>query len=204
MGGVRCRQPFGQVSDRRRIDCQEEDMTRYRIVQEHALYFVTFSVVEWLPVFVAEEPCRIVTDSLNFCHKHKHLRVNAYVIMPTHAHAVLFDEDFDADRLQQTLTDMRKYTGHQLTDYCVSQMPTCFAKTLRDAAGKDREHRFWQAGTHPEAIYTEAFWQQKLDYTHDNPCRKGLVREAHHWRFSSAAYWLVGGESEVILTPVVW
>lgn len=95
-------------------------MTRYQIVQEHALYFVTFSVVEWLPVFVAEEPCRIVTDSLNFCHKHKHLRVNAYVIMPTHLHAILFDEDFDANRLQQTLTDLRKYTGRQLTDHCVS------------------------------------------------------------------------------------
>ena len=179
-------------------------MTRYRIVQEHALYFVTFSAVEWLPIFVAEKPCRIITDSLNFCHKNKHLRVNAYVIMPTHLHAILFDEDCDTDRLQQTLTDMRKYTGHQLTDYCASHMPACFVRTMQEAAGKDRQHRFWQAGTHPEAIYTQAFWQQKSDYTHDNPCRKGLVREAHHWRFSSAAYWLVGGESEVILTPVVW
>ncbi len=179
-------------------------MARYQVVQEYALYFVTFSVVEWLPVFVVEEPCCIVTDSLNFCHRHKHLRINAYVIMPTHLHAILFDEDFDANRLRQTLADLRKYTGRQLTDYCVSYMPACFASTLRDAAGKDRQHRFWQAGTHPEALYTQAFWQQKSDYTHDNPCRKGLVREAPHWRFSSAAYWLEGGESEVILTPVEW
>jgi putative transposase len=179
-------------------------MTRYRIVQEHALYFVTFSVVERLPVFVAEEPCRIVTASLNFCHEHKHLRINAYVIMPTHLHAILFDEDFDADRLQQTLTNLRKYTGRQLTDHCASQMPTCFASTLWVAAGKDRQHRFWEADIHPEAIYTRAFWRQKLDYSHDNPRRKGLVKEAHHWRFSSAAHWLEGGESDVILTPVEW
>ena len=28
-------------------------MPHYQVVQEHGLYFVTFSVVEWLPVFVA-------------------------------------------------------------------------------------------------------------------------------------------------------
>ena len=179
-------------------------MARYRIVLEHALYFVTFSVVEWLPVFVAEAACCIVTDSFNFCHEHKHLRVNAYVIMPTHLHAILFDENFDTDRLQQTLADLRKYTGRHLTEYCASRMPACFINTLRDAAGKDRQHQFWQADIHPEAIYTQVFWRQKLDYTHDNPCRKGLVREAPHWRFSSAAYWLKGSESDVILTPVEW
>ena len=178
-------------------------MAHYQIVHEHALYFVTFSIVEWLPVFVAEEPCRIVTDSLNFCHQRKHLRVNAYVIMPTHLHAILFDGDFDTGRLRRTLTDLRKFTGRQLTDYCASHTPA-FIRTLQAAAGKDRQHRFWQGGIHPEAIFSEAFWRQKVDYIHDNPRRKGLVVEAHHWRFSSAAYWLEGGESDVMLTPVEW
>ena len=179
-------------------------MTRYRIVQGHAPYYVTFTIVEWLPVFVTEEAFRIVTESLNFCHKQKHLRINAFVIMPTHLHAILFDEDFDTARLQRTLTDLRKYTGRQLADYCASHLPACFARTFREAAGEDRQHRFWQAGAHPEAIFSQAFWRQKVDYTHDNPRRKGLVREASHWRFSSASYWLEGGESDVILTPLEW
>lgn len=179
-------------------------MSRYRIVQDHALYFVTFSVVDWLPVFVAEEPCCIVTDSLNFCHERKHLRTNAYVIMPTHLHTILFDADWNADRLRQTLTALRKYTGQQLTKHCHFHLPPCFAGTLRASSGPDRRHRFWQGGIHPEAIYSQTFWRQKLDYIHDNPSRKGLVREAHHWRFSSAAYWLAEGESHVILTPVDW
>jgi len=179
-------------------------LSRYRIYQDHALYFVTFTVVEWLPIFVTEKPCRIVTDSLNFCHERKQLGINAYVIMPTHLHAILFDKDFDSKRLRQTLTDLRKYTGQQLTNYCLSHTPACFAATLRATAGKDRQHRFWQAGTHPEALYTEHFWRQKWDYLHDNPCRSGLVQEASDWRFSSAAYWLEDGESEVILTSVEW
>jgi hypothetical protein len=47
----------------------------------------TVSVVNWLPVFVSEDACRIVTGSLNYCREHKGLRVNAYVIMPTDLHA---------------------------------------------------------------------------------------------------------------------
>jgi hypothetical protein len=45
-----------------------------------------------------------------------------------------------------------------------------------------------------------------VDYIHDNPVSKGLVREATVWRFSLAAYWLLDppGESDVILTAMTW
>ena len=75
----------------------------------------------------------------------------------------------------------------------------------REVAGPDRERQFWQPSRHPEAIYTQRFWRQKLDYLHDNPCRKGLVLSPEHWRYSSAAYWMgSSAESEVILTPLEW
>ena len=179
-------------------------MTRYRIEQDHALYFVTFSIVQWLPVLTSRESCDIVCRSLDFCHEHKHLRVNCYVIMPTHLHAILFDADFSSFRLRSTLADLRKYTGRRLVDHCAKHMPAWFIMTLQTSAGQDRKHQFWQSGTHPEAIYSETFWRQKMDYIHDNPCRKGLVKEPHHWRYSSAAYWLEGQMCDIRLTPVEW
>ena len=42
-------------------------MEHYRIVQGVGLYYVTFTVVEWLPVFIDEPACKIITDSFNFC-----------------------------------------------------------------------------------------------------------------------------------------
>src|SRR5262245_39248293 len=86
-------------------------MERYRIHPEAAVYFVTYSIVEWLPVFIREATCKIVTDSLTFCHGQKHLRINAFVIMPTHLHLIVFDSDFDSERLVPTLADFRKFTG---------------------------------------------------------------------------------------------
>jgi hypothetical protein len=43
-------------------------MEVYRIQEEATLYYLTFTVVYWLPVFVSAETCLILTESLNFCH----------------------------------------------------------------------------------------------------------------------------------------
>jgi putative transposase len=42
-------------------------MERYRIVPGIALYYIPFTVVDWLPVFIDETACGIVTDSFNYC-----------------------------------------------------------------------------------------------------------------------------------------
>ena len=93
-------------------------METYQIIEGAGIYYLTFTVVEWLPVFIMEETCLIMTNSLNYCHQHKHLRINAFVIMPTHVHLIVFDADFDNERLKQTLRDMRQYTGRMLADVC--------------------------------------------------------------------------------------
>ena len=162
-------------------------MERYQIDTNGALYSITMTVVDWHPVFVSDAPCKILTDSLNFCHERKGLRVNAYVIMPTHLHAILFHADFQAKALEQVVTDFRKFTGRRLADYCAEHMPICFQSVLAERAGGDRERRLWQPTRHPVQIETEGFWQAKIDYLHHNPVRKGLVRAAEHWRLSSAS-----------------
>jgi REP element-mobilizing transposase RayT len=181
-------------------------MERYRIGPEAAVYYVTYSVVEWLPVFITEATCKIVTESLTFCHHQKHLRINAFVIMPTHLHLIVLDADLDSERLVRTLADIRKFTGRQLSDHCRDHFPRCFQATLRAQATADRERRFWQPSRHPEAIQNKPFWQQKSDYLHDNPCRKGLVRSPQHWRYSSAPWYISDGkeQADVPLTAIAW
>jgi REP element-mobilizing transposase RayT len=181
-------------------------MERYRIHTDAHVYFVTYSVVDWLPVFVTSAACEIVLNSLDYCHSNKGLRVNAYVVMPTHFHAILFDKDFDSARLEATLTDFRKFTGRSLSDYCAQHAPRSFTDVFKAAAGSDRERRFWQSSRHPAAIETRAFWEQKFNYLHENPCRKGLVARAEYWRYSSAAFYLSDGQSNagVKMTAIDW
>src|SRR5438067_1175679 len=181
-------------------------MERYRFHSDGALFYVTFSVVDWLPIFVSEAVCRIVTESLNFCHHQKGLRINAYVIMPTHLHAILLHADFQATALEHVVTDFRKFTGRRLADFCAQYTPASFQGVLVERAGGDRERRLWQPTRHRLQIETEGFRQAMIDYLHQNPVRKGLVRQAEHWRFSSASCWASGGkhENDVVLSAILW
>ena len=181
-------------------------MERYRIGPDASVYFVTFTVVDWLAVFVNERTCRIVTDSLTFCHERKGLRINAFVIMPTHLHAIVFHATYHGESLRSALNEFRKFTGRRLSDDVSRSGPACFAAAMRDASATDRERQFWQPSRHPEGIETERFWRQKLDYLHDNPCRKGLVRRADHWRFSSASYYFSDGREtcDVPISRIAW
>jgi hypothetical protein len=84
-------------------------MARYRFHPDGALFFVTFSVAEWLPVFVSEPACRIVSmrrgreTRAERCHRGKGLRTNAYVIMPAHFHGIFFHSTFEAKTLEYNL-----------------------------------------------------------------------------------------------------
>ncbi len=181
-------------------------MERYRIHEGASVYFVTYSVVEWLPVFTSETTCSIITDSLTYCHTNLSLRINAYVIMPTHLHAIVFDSDYDSVRLAETLTAFRKHTGRSLADYASKHLPNCFTEAFRKAAKTDRARRFWQPSRHPVGINSRDYWEQKLNYLHDNPERKGLVLYAEDWRFSSARYYISGNDnnSNVMISDIDW
>jgi hypothetical protein len=109
---------------------------KYRIDPKVGLYYVTFSVVDWLPVFIDQAACKILVDSLEFCVRHKHLGVNAYVFMPTHLHAIVFDRQFDQARLKHTLDDLRKFTGRQLLDHSAGHLPECISEVFLRKAGR--------------------------------------------------------------------
>ncbi len=180
-------------------------MERYKITEGVGIYFVTFTIVDWLPVFTEEPTFIIITDSLNFCIHNKDLRVNGYVIMPNHLHAVVFDKEFESVHLKHTLDDFRKFTGRQLADYCDAHFSSMFGEAFRRHAGEDRQRRVWQPTQHPEAIVSNGFWEQKVNYIHQNPVRKGLVRKPEDWRFSSAGFWMEEDrDSEVELCELGW
>jgi len=173
-------------------------MERYRVSPDGAVDFVTSPIVGWSSVFLADSP--------NHCHRHNGFRINAYVIMPSHFHGIVFFKDFSRGSLKSILVDFRKLTGRRLSDYCSNHMPSCFGDAFRQRAGADREKRLWHPSLDPVQIESERFWKRKLDDLHENPCRNGLVHRAEAWRFSSASYRRADRPvaNDVFLSPVDW
>jgi len=179
-------------------------MDRYIIAQGASVYFVTFTVIYWMPVFIEDQSIAILIESLKYCITQKDLRLQSYVIMPNHMHAVVFDANGDSNNLHQTLVSFRKFTGQNLSNYLDGKYSKAISSVLSGGNLEDRSRRFWQSGWHAEEIFSNKFLEQKVNYLHDNPCRKGLVRSPQDWRYSSAAFWLDGTSVDLPVTGLDW
>jgi len=83
--------------------------------------------------------------------------LNAYVIMPTHLHSILFDKEFDSERMKHTLDDMRKFTGCQMLDSSAQHLPKFFTEEFLKYAEEIRQRRFWQPTQHAVGIFSGIF-----------------------------------------------
>ncbi len=77
----------------------------------HATYFVTSTVVAWLPVFTTVGRCDLVVESLEYCRLHKGLEVYAWVILDNHIHAIVSAPD-----LPRVLADFKRHTAQRILE----------------------------------------------------------------------------------------
>jgi putative transposase len=159
--------------------------TRYHFIPgDPAPYFITATTVKWLPLFNCPEIVLIILDSLKFLVNQQRLILHAYVIMENHLHIVA-----SADDLSREIGDFKSFTARKSIDYYVTNQKQAILDQLaliKLQFKTDRQHQFWQEGSHPERIADERVLKQKIDYIHYNPVRRGYVDLPEHWRYSSA------------------
>ena len=78
--------------------------TRYKITDQDGIYFITSTIVEWIPVFTTKPYFDILALSLTFCRKQKELQLFSYVILDNHFHCIT-----QAPDLSGTMTSIKKF-----------------------------------------------------------------------------------------------
>ena len=163
---------------------------RYKIFDDQYPYFVTGTIIQWLPLFSNSEVVQLVLDSMAFMQTHLRLVLYAYVIMENHLHLVA-----SSDNLSKELGDFKSFTARQIIDYYTRNNAKPILEALsngKQSYKKDREYQFWQEGSHPQQIQTREMMTQKIEYIHHNPVRRGYVSDPCHWRYSSARNYATG------------
>lgn len=173
--------------------------SRYKITDQDGIYFITSTIIEWLPVFTTRPYFEILVQSFTFCQQHKELKLYGYVILDNHFHAVVA-----GNRLGQTIADLKKFTARQIVVQLQSEGKRWLLNQL--AYFKKRykiksNYQVWQEGYHPVLIMSEQMLRQKLTYMHDNPLKRGFVAAPEHWLYSSARNYLMGDNSIIRLDP---
>ena len=85
--------------------------SRYAFNEPHGTYFITSTVVEWLPVLKSAACCDIIVKALLHCREHKALQIHAWVILDNHFHAILSGPDLSA-----TLRGLKGFTAQALIE----------------------------------------------------------------------------------------
>ncbi len=167
-------------------------MSRWKIYPDINLYFITTTIVEWQNVFVSDAFFAVIIESLKYCITHKGLHLHGYVIMPNHAHYIVSANP--AERLSDIMRDFNRFTSQQITELLKEAQRLDILDIFHIAAEEEKrgnKYKVWQEGFHPIAIETADFLEEKLNYLHDNPVRKGFVEQPEHWKYSSARNYLL-------------
>jgi REP element-mobilizing transposase RayT len=164
--------------------------SRYRITPDSNTYFITTSTHLWVPILFNENLFQIILNSLKYCRENKGLRLHGYVIMINHVHAIISHDSYD--QIPNIVRDFKRHTATEIKNYLGDLGEFSQLFWVKIFHGKERgQHKIWQAGYHPVTITSRAFFDQKLEYIHYNPVKKGFVENSEDWKYSSARNYLL-------------
>ncbi|MFY0653056.1 MAG: transposase [Cyclobacteriaceae bacterium] len=164
---------------------------KYKISDQHARYFMTLTVVNWIDIFSRREYKDIVVDSLNYCTQNKGLEIYTWVIMTNHVHLVA--GCLEPYKMSDFLRDFKKFTSKKIVDE-ICEIPESRREWLLDKfafeasrIGRAKDYKLWRDDNH--AIDLDGYgieMMQKIIYVHENPVRAGIVRNPEDYVYSSA------------------
>ena len=154
----------------------------YTIKDQTSLYFVTFTVHQWVDVFTRQIYIDLLLNSIRYCQNKKGLRVYAWVIMTNHCHLIISSTEFP---LSDIIRDLKKFTAKKIIEAIENNESESRKKWLLWLLKKDGKIWFWNEGYHGEEIFTKKFLDSKINYIHLNPVRAGIVEKEEEYLHSS-------------------
>ena len=149
--------------------------------------FVTFSCFRHHP-FVKEHFAReILIQGLEHLRVRRHVRIIRWVVMPDHVHLVLLPS-VDV-RLGPAIGQLKSWTSQQILRSSELRQPVL----CRD----DGSPAVWERRCYDHNCHNEEVVRTKVEYCHNNPVRRGLVKHASDWPWSSYNWYR--GEGKMLL-----
>lgn len=164
--------------------------TSYKFDNPDGIYFVTFTIVQWVNVFTRAAYFDIILESLKYCQREKGLQLHAWCIMTNHVHLIISRNG--NNKLSGIIRDFKKFTSskiiQEIQDSAESRR-NWMLWIFRSAGQKNpnnKNYQFWQQNNHPEELVSNKFIDQKLEYIHNNILKTGVVENPEDYLYSSA------------------
>ncbi len=162
------------------------------IIEQHACYYLTFNVVEWIDIFIRPVFKQIIVESLNHFIEKKGLTVYAWCLMTNHLH--LMAQARPEFSLSLLANDFKKFTTKIILEDIVAEPDVrrnWIMKKFEEASASLKlldKFQVWQTRINPVYIdlqNTDVI-NEYLEYIHSNPVRDRIVTQAEDYLHSSA------------------
>jgi len=144
---------------------------RHRV--EGGTYFFTLALANRRSDLLVKEISSL-RASVARAHALHPFKIDAWVVLPDHLHAVWTLPDGDADFSTRWTLIKRGFSARIAAD------ETRSASKIAKGERGIWQRRFWE-----HTIRDEADFRRHVDYVHFNPVKHGLVSDAKDWPFSS-------------------
>ncbi len=170
------------------------------IQQANAGYFITTTIRNFNPLLNHPKTREIVYASLTFSKDKYQYKLIGYCLMPEHIHLLIQVEDkLDVSKV---MADFKRYTAKQIYHYFEKNNDAYWLSILRAGAYKGQKFSVWQETFRSEVIYSDKFLLEKLNYLHNNPVRRGLVKNTIDWPHSSASFYYSDQPGRLEVNPL--
>lgn len=160
-------------------------------------YFCTFTCYQWLPLIEQTNSYAAVYKWFEYL-RMKQIEVVAYVIMPNHVHVLLYFPQAGY-ALNTLIGNAKRFLAYEIIKRLQAQKDTATLErlqqglTLREQR-KGQLHKVFEESFDAKPVYTQAFFNQKLDYIHHNPVsgKWQLASDYTAYAHSSAGFYETG------------
>lgn len=146
-----------------------------------AMVFITTTVQHWTPVFADERLARIMTEQLRETLERNAVSACAYVVMPSHFHALLgFPE---VEQLSKVVRAIKSLSARRIQPMLSVKQKSAFCES--------GQFLFWKRRFDDLVVCSEKQFIVKAEYIHNNPVKTELVERPTDYKYSSASDWLL-------------
>jgi putative transposase len=154
----------------------------FRISKDSPAFYLTSVTKDRLPVFrtaaIADITCKAIAEA----RKSGGFFIFAYVLMLDHLHLVT-----DSERKSK---DIHRFVNgivaRRVINYLKENNATASLAKLSCHRSDGSQFSLWQHHPDTRLLWNEEMLRQRIQYTHLNPVRAGLVDHPNDWRWSSA------------------
>ena len=154
-----------------------------RFYGNHDLHFLAFSCYGRRPLLDSPSARNVFLDVLGIMRQRHNFLLVGYVVMPDHVHLLISEPE------ESNPSIVVKALKHRVS---ADMIEIRRQENSGDGSGGGVLPHFWLPRFHDFNVYTDEKKKEKLQYMHENPVTRGLVKFPGDWIWSSFLFYVTG------------